>query len=71
MGGGFFPQGFCPRPTNNKLWRYEMSKELICILVIGAVCIIGLLVCFFKAYHDAMSDVVYRIEHMDDDDVKF
>lgn len=48
-----------------------MSKELICILVIGAVCIIGLLVCFFKAYHDAMSDVVYRIEHMDDDDVKF
>ena len=48
-----------------------MSKELICILVIGAVCIIGLLACFFKAYAEEMSDVMDRIEHMDDDDVKF
>ena len=47
-----------------------MSKELICILVIGAVCLIGLAFCFYRAVDEEINSVVDHIEHMDDD-VKF
>ena len=45
-----------------------MSKELIYILIIGAICLVGITVTFFLAYQEEMKGVYYRIEHMGDDD---
>ena len=48
-----------------------MSKELICILVIGAVCLIGLVFCFYRAVDEEINSVVDHIESSKDNDVKF